>query len=44
MFSSKLNYEENFSNAQYNPIDEDSQEIEILSEMERGNLDSGYDL
>lgn len=32
------NYEENFSDAQYHPldIDEDSDAIEILSEMEGG--------
>ncbi len=46
MFSSKLNYEENFSDAQYNPLDveEDSDTIEILTEIESGDVDSGYDL
>lgn len=44
MFSSKLNYEENFSTAQYNPMDiDEDNETEILYEMERGDIDSGYD-
>jgi hypothetical protein len=42
MFSSKINYEENFSDAQYNPIDVD-EEVEILFEMERGSVESGYE-
>jgi hypothetical protein len=35
MFSSKINYEENFSDAQYNPLDVDD-ETKYLWEFERG--------
>ena len=46
MFSSKLNYEENFSNGQWNPMDQDLEnEMELLIEMEKGEgLDCGFDL
>jgi hypothetical protein len=41
MFSSKINYEENFSNAQYNPVDVDD-ETEYLWEFERGEIPLVY--
>jgi hypothetical protein len=36
------NYDENFSDAQYYPIDE-SDETEFLWEFEGGSLESGYE-
>lgn len=44
MFSSSLNYEENFSrDCQYNPLDEDP-EMEVLFEIERGEMiPTGYE-
>ncbi len=43
MFSSKINYEENFSDAQYYPTDEEY-ENEILWEIEGGEITvSGYE-
>jgi len=39
--TSKLNYEENFSNGQWNPLDTDFDDMEILLEFERGE---GFDV